>query len=144
VTRYVFNTADTIRYRLPTHTNDLVMDRAEAETSEAFVVTLEPGESTPLHVHHDTEQVFYGLEGAGTLQVGEARECYPVNPGDLVRIPPHTLHRIACAGPQRMRYLCVDAFVGGRPKDEPTWDIHMRTVCEMNGWDFGSVRLDTA
>lgn len=142
MTRYVFSTNDTVRYRLPTHTNDLVMDRAESETSEAFVVTLEPGESTPLHVHHDTEQVFYVLEGAGTLHIGETPGHHPVNPGDLVRIPPHALHRLACAGSQRLRYLCVDAFVDGRPKDEPTWDIHMRAVCEMNGWDFGRVRLD--
>lgn len=142
MTRYVFSTTDTIRYRLPTHVNDLVLDRTEAETSEAFVVTLEPGEATPLHVHHDTEQVFYALEGAGTLQIGETPEYYPVNPGDLVRIPPHTFHRITCAGSQPMRYLSVDAFVGGRPKDEPTWDIHMRAVCEMNGWDFARVRSE--
>ena len=141
MTRYVFSTTDTIRYRLPTHVNDLVMDRAEAETSEAFVVTLEAGEATPLHVHHDTEQVFYVLEGVGVLQIGETPEQYPVNPGDLVRIPPHTFHKIACTGPQRLRYLCVDAFVGGRPKDEPTWDIHMRVVCEMSGWDFSQVRI---
>jgi quercetin dioxygenase-like cupin family protein len=58
-TRYVFSTAQTVRYRFPTHVNDLVMDRAEAETSEAFLVVLEPGEAPPLHVHDDTEQVFY-------------------------------------------------------------------------------------
>lgn len=140
MTRYVFSTTDTVRYRLPTHVNELVMDRAEAETSEAFVVKLEPGEATPLHVHHDTEQVFYVLEGAGVLQIGETPEYYSVNFGDLVRIPPHTFHRITCAGSQPLRYLSVDAFVGGRPKDEPTWDSHMRAVCEMSGWDFDQVR----
>src|SRR5690242_10392160 len=63
--RYVFSTNDTIRYRFPTHTNDLVMDRSEAETSEAFMVVLEPGEAPPLHQHDDTEQVFYVVRGTG-------------------------------------------------------------------------------
>ncbi len=30
-TRYVFSTKDAVRYRFPTHTNELVLDRAEAE-----------------------------------------------------------------------------------------------------------------
>ncbi len=141
MTRYVFSTSDTTRYRFPTHVNDLVMDRSEAETSEAFVVVLEPGEAPPLHVHHDTEQILYVLEGVGVLQIGETPECYPVNPGDLVRIPPHVFHNITCTGSQRLRYLSVDAFVGGRPKDEPTWDSHVRVLCERYGWDFNQVRI---
>ena len=140
-TRYVFSTADTIRYRFPTHTNELVMDRSEAETSEAFVVVLEPGESPPLHVHHDTEQVFYVLRGGGTLQIGkEPPQHFPVRPGDLVRIPPHTLHLIRCEGQEPLVYLSVDCFVGGRPKGEPTWESHVRVLCAQNGWDFDRVR----
>ncbi len=49
MTRYVFSTAETIRYRYPTHVNDLVLDRVEATTTEVFVVVLEPGEAPPLH-----------------------------------------------------------------------------------------------
>lgn len=139
-TRYVFSTADTIRYRFPTHVNDLVMDRSEAETSEAFIVVLEPGEAPPLHLHHDVEQIFYVLEGAGVLQVGETPQYFPVKPGDLVRIPPHTFHRITCTGSQPMRYLSVDAFVGGKSKAEPTWDSHVRLLCATFGWDFDQVR----
>ncbi len=139
-TQYVFSTQETIRYRFPTHVNDLVMDRAHAETSEVFVVVLEPGEAPPFHVHHDTEQVFYVLEGTGTLEIGEKREHYPVRPGDVVRIPPHTFHRIQCDSTQPLRYLSVDCFLGGRPKDEPTWQDHVRAICAQNGWDFGQVR----
>ncbi len=61
MTRYVFSTTDTIRYRFPTHVNDLVMDRSEAETSEAFIVLLAPGEAPPLHIHHDTSWIVAGL-----------------------------------------------------------------------------------
>jgi len=140
MTRYVFSTADTIRYRFPTHVNDLVMDRAEAETSEVFIVVLQPGEAPPLHVHHDMEQIFYMLEGIGVLEIGEVPQRYPVKPGDLVRIPAHTYHRITCTGSQPLRYLSVDAFVGGKSKAEPTWDSHVQVLCKEFGWDFGQVR----
>ena len=138
--RYVFNVQDTTHYRFPTHVNDLVMDRAEAETSEVFVVVLEPGEAPPLHVHDDTEQVFYVMEGAGLLQIGESADRLPVKPGDVVRIPPHTYHRIFCDGAKPLRYLSVDCFVRGKPKNEPTWDSHVKAICKLNGWDYAKVK----
>jgi mannose-6-phosphate isomerase-like protein (cupin superfamily) len=140
-TRYVFSTQETIRYRFPTHINDLVMDRSESTTSEAFIVVIEPGGAPPLHVHHDTEQVFFVLEGTGTLQIGDSNaEHYPVGPGDLVRIPPNTFHLIHCSGRQLLRYLSVDCFVGERPKDEPTWESHVQTMCNQYGWDIDQIR----
>lgn len=140
MTRYVFSTTETIRYRFPTHVNELVMDRADAETSEAFIVVLEPGEAPPLHVHHDMEQIFYVVEGTGLLRAGEPPEDHHVKPGDLVRIPPHTVHKITCTGPRALRYLSVDAFVGGKTEAEPTWDSHVRVLCRQFGWDFDQVR----
>jgi mannose-6-phosphate isomerase-like protein (cupin superfamily) len=138
--RFVFSTKDTVHYRFPTHVNDLVMDRSQAETSEVFIVVLEPGEALPLHVHDDTEQVFYILEGAGLLQIGESVERSEVKPGDVVRVPARTYHRIFCDGAKPLRYLSVDCFVGGRPHDEPTWDSHVKAICELNGWDFSKVK----
>jgi mannose-6-phosphate isomerase-like protein (cupin superfamily) len=138
--KFVYSTKETIHYRFPTHVNDLVMDRREADTSEVFIVVLEPGESPPLHLHHDTEQVFYIMKGAGVLQIGEALEPYPINPGDVVRIPLHTLHCIQCYGSRPLRYLCVDCFVGGKPEDEPTWESHVRAMCAQNNWDFERIR----
>lgn len=139
--KYVFSTRETVRYRFPTHVNELVVDRADAEAAEVFIVVLEPGEAPPLHVHHDTEQIFYVLEGTGTLFIGEAQnQQFPVQPGDVVRVPPHTLHRIYCPGPAQLRYLSVDCFPGGRPTDEPTWDSHVRGNCIANGWDYDKVR----
>lgn len=140
MTRFIFSTADTIHYRFPTHVNDLVMDRAESETAEVFIVVLEPGEAPPLHLHHDYEQIFYILEGHGVLQIGQTPEYFPVKPGDLVRIPRHTLHRITCTGTQPVRYLSVDAFVEGKSATEPTWDSHARAMCEEYGWDYHQVR----
>ncbi len=138
--KYIFSTKQTTHYRFPTHVNDLVIDRADAVTSEVFIVVLEAGESPPMHLHADTEQIFYILEGSGMLHIGGEPQPYPVNPGDVVRIPPHTPHRIECRGSRALRYLCVDCFVGGRPENEPTWESHVRVMCAEHGWDFGKIR----
>ncbi len=61
--KYVYDTTGLKRYRFPTHVNDLVVDRSEAECSEVFMVVLQPGEAPPLHKHDDTEQVYYMLDG---------------------------------------------------------------------------------
>jgi mannose-6-phosphate isomerase-like protein (cupin superfamily) len=141
--RYVFSTRDYVHYRFPTHVNDLVMDRSEAESCEVFIVVLEPGEAPPFHVHHDTEQIFYIMQGSGVLQIGEALKSFQVKPGDVVRIPPHAFHRIQCTGPETLRYLSVDCFPGGRPQNEPTWDSHVQALCATNGWDFEKVKTGT-
>lgn len=138
-TQFVFSTQRTKHYRFPTHVNDLVLDRADAQTSEVFVVVLEPGEAPPLHKHDDTEQIFYILEGEGVLRIGVEQTEYVVRPTDVVRIPPTVLHSIRCAGTKALRYLAIDCFTAGRPKDEPTWDSHARVMCRNNGWDYAQV-----
>ena len=139
--KYVFPTDQTTRYRFPTHANLLVMDRAFAVASESFITVMEPGEAPPLHVHHDTEQVFFVLSGQGRLITGEDEQDQgPIAPGDLVRIPPGTWHKVPCVGDEALRYLVVDVFPGGRPTAEPTWESHVRVVCEGNGWDFDAVK----
>jgi mannose-6-phosphate isomerase-like protein (cupin superfamily) len=141
--KYVFSTRETTRYRFPTHTNLLVMDRAEATASESFISVMEPGEAPPLHKHDDTEQVFYVLSGRGRVVIGaEERDMGEIGPGDLVRIPPGTWHRVPCVGDEPLRYLVVDCFPGGRPTAEPTWESHVQVVCEGNGWAFDDVKRD--
>lgn len=137
--QFVFSTSRVKRYRFPTHVNDLVVDRADAHTSEVFIVVLKPGEAPPLHRHEDTEQVFYILKGNGVLRIGRGLKKYTVRPGDVVRIPPAMLHSIQCAGKKSLRYLAVDCFVGGRPKAEPTWNSHVKVLCRHQGWNYDQV-----
>jgi len=137
--QFVFSTSQTKRYRFPTHINDLVVDRADSQTSEVFMVVLEPAEAPPLHKHDDTEQVFYILEGEGILSIGAERQKHLVRPTDVVRIPPRTLHSIQCAGQKAMRYLAIDCFVAGRPENEPTWDAHVKVLCREQGWNYEQV-----
>jgi mannose-6-phosphate isomerase-like protein (cupin superfamily) len=137
--RCVFPTAAGLkRYRFPTHVNDLVYDRAEARHSEVFVVVLDPGEAPPFHVHEDTEQVFYILEGRGTLTIGADRHAEKVQPGQVVLVPPGTPHSIKADAGTPLRYLSVDCFGAGKPL-EPTWDEHVRANCRKFGWDYDRV-----
>lgn len=143
LTKFVFSTSETVSYRFPTHSAELVMDRSEASTSEAFVVILRPGEAPPLHIHHDTEQVFYLLQGSGELRTGvDGGRRFQVSAGDLVRIPPGTWHSIVCTSDQPLKYLSVDCFLNGCPAAEPTWESHLRVVCKENGWNFDAVKSD--
>lgn len=141
-TKYVFETTGLQRYRFPTHINDLVIDRSESAASEVFMVVLAPGEAPPLHQHDDTEQVFYIIEGQGRLEAGSPPASFDVRPGNVVRVPVGTPHRIHCLGDKPLRYVAVDCFPGGRPTAEPTWESHVRAVCKQQGWDFASVRQD--
>jgi mannose-6-phosphate isomerase-like protein (cupin superfamily) len=142
LTQYVFDTREVVRYRFPTHTNDLIMDRRDGAASEAFFVILEPGEAPPLHVHEDAEQVFYILEGEGTMTVGRNDpETVDLRVGDFVRTPPGMPHSVRCTGSSRFVYLSIDCFTAGPPADEPTWESHVRVLCQQNGWDFDAVRL---
>ncbi len=136
---YVFSATRTKRYRFPTHINNLVMDRSEAVSSEVFIVVIEPGKAPPLHKHDDTEQIFYILSGSGKLEIGTEDDFCPVNPGDVVRIPPATLHTIHASGDTTLTYLAIDSFPAGRPEAEPTWDSHVRELCRQQGWDYDEV-----
>ncbi len=132
---YVFSTVQPKRYRFPTHINDLVMDRAEAAASEVFIVEMAPGEAPPRHRHDDMEQIFYVLTGQGRLEIGDPAESHLIGPGDVARIPVSTWHTVHCLGTEPLRYLAVDCFIAGPPTAEPTWDAHVRVVCQEQGWD---------
>lgn len=136
---YVFSTRHPRIYRFPTHTNYLVMDRAQAAASEVFIVELAPGQAPPPHRHDEMEQVFYILSGHGRLHIGQNQQPHPLNPGDVVRIPPATLHTVHCTGSTPLTYLAVDCFPHGHPPDEPTWDAHIKKVCRQAGWSFEQV-----
>ena len=136
--KYVHHTRRLKRYRFPTHINDLIFDRADARCSEAFMVVLGPGGGPPLHKHDDTEQVFYVIEGRGTLSVGQEMQPHPVAERDVVVLPPGTWHTIRAEGGP-MRYLAIDCFVSGEARKESTWDEHARVLCKEQGWDYGNV-----
>lgn len=138
--KYVFSTSKTIHYQFPTHVNELVMDRSEAQHSEVFIVVLEPDESPPLHKHDDTEQIFYILEGKGSLKINNELDSVSVNVGDVVRIPQRVFHSITAINNTTLKYLAVDCFGSNRNKNEMTWDDHVKILCKEQGWDYNKIK----
>jgi mannose-6-phosphate isomerase-like protein (cupin superfamily) len=144
-TSVVYSIADSVTegYYFPTHDNLLVMDRANAETCEAFIVQVAPDKFTHRHVHDDTEQIFFILSGKGRLDLerGGNKESFILNPNDFVHVPRNCYHQTFCEGTDSLKYLAIDVFPNGHNPAEPTWDSHARAVCDMKGWSYEEARI---
>src|SRR3712207_1877140 len=62
-------------------------------------IRYEAGAEFPQHLHDQSEDVFFVLEGSGWLK--EGTKLTPIGPGDVVFVPPGEMHGTV-AGPQGM------------------------------------------
>lgn len=66
--------------------------------------TIEAGTGTVRHHHRIAEEIYYLLEGEGTMELdGEVRE---VRAGDAILIPPGAWHQITASAAGAIRLLC--------------------------------------
>jgi mannose-6-phosphate isomerase-like protein (cupin superfamily) len=70
--------------------------------AEAIV---EPGQTTVLHRHHLTEEIYHITRGQGTMRLGG--ESFPVSVGDSIVIRPGKPHCITNTGPEPLHILCA-------------------------------------
>jgi oxalate decarboxylase/phosphoglucose isomerase-like protein (cupin superfamily) len=136
------NRSQTAGYYFPTHDNFLVMDRSNAEISEAFIVQIAPNKFTHRHIHDDTEQLFYILSGKGKLILErlEKKEAFELMPTNFVHIPRNCYHQTFSQGNDTLKYLAIDCFPKGHNANETSWDDKARAICKMNNWDYNEVR----
>lgn len=66
--------------------------------------TIEPGGHTPRH-RHDYEHQNYIISGQGTVR--EEETLHEVRPGDVLFIPPGTLHQFVNTGDTPLVLLCL-------------------------------------
>jgi len=66
--------------------------------------TLAPGQSTQRHRHIETEEIYYVLDGSGTMEIDA--ETRPVGPKDAVAIPPGSRHKLTNTGENALVFLC--------------------------------------
>lgn len=102
-----------------THLRDIVPAAAEApgvairhlksvEDVELKVLDVEPGGSTPYHVHpHAHEGVV--LSGHGALRTVDGRG--ELRPGHVFHVRPNERHAIENPGDEPLRFVCMDCFV---------------------------------
>lgn len=69
-----------------------------------FVVDAADGEGPSLHWHPYAE-TFVVLAGHGRFFRGD--DVIEATAGDLVVVPPHTLHRFVAVGPERLRCVAI-------------------------------------
>ncbi len=66
----------------------------------------------PFHNHHANEELFFILEGEGSLRFGGAE--HPVRRGDLIACPPggpEVAHQLVNTGTDELRYLAVSTML---------------------------------
>ncbi|MEZ4820569.1 MAG: cupin domain-containing protein [Bdellovibrionota bacterium] len=71
-----------------------------------------PGKKVcPLHNHRQTEEMFFILEGIGTLRFGN--QTYPLRKGDFIACPaggPEVAHQIVNTGEVEMVYIALSTI----------------------------------
>ena len=72
-------------------------------------VYVAPGEKIDAHMHPDMEEVFYFLDGEGTMQIED--EIQPVAGGDRVIVPIQHVHILENTGEKPMRFVCFGVKV---------------------------------
>jgi uncharacterized cupin superfamily protein len=73
------------------------------------ITAVPPGKRAfPLHNHHTNEELFFVLQGGGTLRFGDGE--HPVREGDIIACPPggpEVAHQLINTGDTELRYLAL-------------------------------------
>ena len=67
--------------------------------------TVPPGVKTVLHLHKQSEEIYYIVAGSGEMTLGE--NTFNVAVGDAVCIAPNTPHRIFNNNATDLKFLCA-------------------------------------
>lgn len=70
--------------------------------AEAIV---DSGETTHLHLHTVSEEIYHITQGSGRMRLGEAE--FAIRCGDTIKIPPGTPHNVTNAGGNALKIHCV-------------------------------------
>jgi len=109
---------DDLEYTKQTHGKNfeaefgLVANRLIAEKLGYRVTRVPPGKRAwPLHAHYVNEEMFFVLEGSGSLIIGDA--SFPIKNGDFISAPPspEEPHQIINSSEHELIYLCVSTML---------------------------------
>lgn len=85
------------------------------------ITAVPPGKRAfPFHNHRVNEEMFFVLQGAGEIRIGES--TYPIRPGDIIACPAggkETAHQIINTGTDELRYLAVSTKVSPEIAEYP-------------------------
>jgi uncharacterized RmlC-like cupin family protein len=94
--------------RLPSHPAFKLEGRSR-HFQAFWELELTPGEETSPHQHYESEEVIYLVSGKALVTV--ARQEKPVQPGEVVLVPPRTDHVIANRSEDLVHALTVESLL---------------------------------
>lgn len=80
-------------------------DHSQCRNQSLARATVGPGQSTILHKHGVSEEIYLVESGHGVIRLGD--EQVTLNTGDSICIPPGTPHKIVNIGEQPLLVLCA-------------------------------------
>jgi mannose-6-phosphate isomerase-like protein (cupin superfamily) len=100
-----------------THTNVVLIPRADTEQCEVFTTVIAPEQTPAYHCHADTEQVYVCIRGAGQVhvQTDDGVVSFLMHPGDVCYVPRLAPHQSLPLGHEGFEYVVVDSFPGEKP-----------------------------
>lgn len=102
--------------RLPSHPAFRLEGRSRHFQS-FWELELTPGEETSSHQHYESEEVIYLVSGQALVTV--ARQEKPVQPGEVVLVPPRTDHVIANRSEELVHALTVESRLDLGGEEQP-------------------------
>lgn len=87
------------------HIREIMHPAIHASKKQSLAeATLPPGESTRLHKHRLSEELYFVTNGEGIMQLGN--EQLNIKPGDCICIAPGTPHSLHNTGSDPLTILC--------------------------------------
>ena len=67
--------------------------------------TVEVGDTTAMHLHRKSEEIYHITEGIGTMRLGT--DEFEIRRGDTIFIAPGSPHNVSNTGRDALKILCV-------------------------------------
>ncbi len=85
---------------------ELMHPARHAASAVSFAeATVEAGNTTVMHFHRNSEEIYHVTEGAGTMRLGAAK--FDIYQGDTIFIAPGMLHNVTNTGRDALKIICV-------------------------------------
>jgi mannose-6-phosphate isomerase-like protein (cupin superfamily) len=77
-------------------------ETANTQFSRCSMGYFSPGEQLAPHIHPESEEVYYVIQGHGTVYLGEELKEIPVEPHMGLYVPPGLVHGVKNTGDERL------------------------------------------
>ena len=91
-----------------------VYDLAELKQLNLSLTEINPNKSTGGHAHDEADEVYFFIDGVGTIEIGG--EKLKVRPGDVFTVPGGKFHKVYNEGDKILSFWTVFEKYEGRGK----------------------------